>query len=178
MWLQFLELAALVHSNCWWCRCGCPQFSLWNTPNKHIRVHASKRRWAMWESFWVSMINGIRASFGWRMERFKATWKSDVWTDSQAACGANDDPATLLDTRYLENPLALNSERVIWLEAIEIADPYYSIPKYAGECHFFRWPFAKFLLEKFGCLYQPIFFDWVLLWMTCQKGRKRPLGFR
>ena len=103
------------------------------------------------------------------------TWKTDVWTDSHSMRPDND-PATLLDTRYLENPVQLKGRGYLG-GGHRNADPYYSIPNMQVNAHFFNGPLRVSSLRSLGS-YTTIFSIESFMDELAEKAGKDPLEFR
>jgi CO/xanthine dehydrogenase Mo-binding subunit len=144
-----------------------------NYPNKHIRVQWSREDEHMWDPFGSAMIMELEASLG-EDGKIKA-WKSDVWTDSHSM-RPNDDSATLLDTRYLENPIELKARGYL-AGGHRNADPYYSIPNMQVNAHYFDGPLRVSSLRSLGA-YTTIFSIESFMDELAKKAGKDPLEFR
>ena len=144
-----------------------------NYPSKHIRVQWSREDEHAWDPFGSAMIMELEASLG-EDGKIKA-WKSDVWTDSHSM-RPNNDPATLLDTRYLEDPIELESRGYL-AGGHRNADPYYSIPNMQVNAHFFDGPLRVSSLRSLGS-YTTIFSIESFMDALAEKAGKDPLEFR
>jgi len=144
-----------------------------NYPRKHIRVQWSREDEHTWDPFGTAMIMELEASLG---EDGKIiAWKSEVWTDSHSM-RPNDEPATLLDTRYLENPIELKSRGYLG-GGHRNADPYYSIPNMQVNAHYFDGPLRVSSLRSLGS-YTNIFSIESFMDELAEKAGKDPLEFR
>jgi CO/xanthine dehydrogenase Mo-binding subunit len=144
-----------------------------NYPNKHIRVQWSREDEHAWDPFGTAMIMELEASLG-EDGKIKA-WKSDVWTDSHSM-RPNNDAATLLDTRYLENPIELKARGYL-AGGHRNADPYYSIPNMQVNAHYFDGPLRVSSLRSLGS-YTTIFSIESFMDALAEKAGKDPLEFR
>ena len=88
----------------------------------------------------------------------------------------NDEAATLLDARYLENPVELKSRGYLG-GGHRNADPYYSIPNIQVNAHFFDGPLRVSSLRSLGS-YTTIFAIESFIDELAEKAGKDPLEFR
>lgn len=144
-----------------------------NYPQKHIRVEWNRQDEHSWDPFGTAMIMELEASLD-EDGRIK-TWKSDVWTDSHSM-RPNDEAATLLDARYLENPFELKSRGYLG-GGHRNADPYYSIPNMQVNAHYFDGPLRVSSLRSLGS-YTTIFAIESFMDDLAEKAGKDPLEFR
>jgi len=142
-------------------------------PGKHIRVQWSRHDEHTWDPYGTAMIMELEASLD-ANGKIK-TWKTDVWTDSHSMRPDND-PATLLDTRYLENPVQLKGRGYLG-GGHRNADPYYSIPNMQVNAHFFNGPLRVSSLRSLGS-YTTIFSIESFMDELAEKAGKDPLEFR
>ncbi|MDI1322685.1 MAG: molybdopterin-dependent oxidoreductase [Algoriphagus sp.] len=142
-------------------------------PGKHIRVQWSRQDEHYWDPYGSAMIMELEASLD-ENGRIKA-WKSEVWTDSHSM-RPNNDPATLLDSRYLENPVELKDRGYLG-GGHRNADPYYSIPNMQVNAHFFDGPLRVSSLRSLGS-YTTIFSIESFMDELAEKAGKDPLEFR
>ncbi|WP_339705908.1 molybdopterin cofactor-binding domain-containing protein [Algoriphagus aquimarinus] len=142
-------------------------------PGKHIRVQWSRQDEHTWDPYGTAMIMELEASLD-ANGKIK-TWKTDVWTDSHSMRPDND-PATLLDTRYLENPVQLKGRGYLG-GGHRNADPYYSIPNMQVNAHFFNGPLRVSSLRSLGS-YTTIFSIESFMDELAEKAEKDPLEFR
>ncbi|WP_339758038.1 xanthine dehydrogenase family protein molybdopterin-binding subunit [Algoriphagus aquimarinus] len=142
-------------------------------PGKHIRVQWSRQDEHTWDPYGTVMIMELEASLD-ANGKIK-TWKTDVWTDSHSMRPDND-PATLLDTRYLENPVQLKGRGYLG-GGHRNADPYYSIPNMQVNAHFFDGPLRVSSLRSLGS-YTTIFSIESFMDELAEKAGKDPLKFR
>lgn len=142
-------------------------------PGKHIRVQWSRQDEHDWDPYGSAMIMAVEASLD-DDGKIKA-WKSDVWTDSHSM-RPNHDPATLLDSQYLENPVELK-DRGYLAGGHRNADPYYSIPNLQLNAHYFDGPLRVSSLRSLGS-YTTIFSIESFMDELAEKAGKDPLEFR
>ncbi|SFB52342.1 xanthine dehydrogenase family protein molybdopterin-binding subunit [Algoriphagus aquimarinus] len=142
-------------------------------PGKHIRVQWSRQDEHTWDPYGTAMIMELEASLD-ANGKIK-TWKTDVWTDSHSIRPDND-PATLLDTRYLENPVQLKGRGYLG-GGHRNADPYYNIPNMQVNAHFFNGPLRVSSLRSLGS-YTTIFSIESFMDELAEKAGKDPLEFR
>ncbi len=142
-------------------------------PGKHIRVQWSRQDEHTWDPYGTAMIMELEASLD-ANGKIK-TWKTDVWTDSHSM-RPDKDPATLLDTRYLENPVQLKGRGYLG-GGHRNADPYYSIPNMQVNAHFFNGPLRVSSLRSLGS-YTTIFSIESFMDELAEKAGKDPLEFR
>lgn len=142
-------------------------------PGKHIRVQWSRQDEHTWDPYGTAMIMELEASLD-ANGKIK-TWKTDVWTDSHSMRPDND-PATLLDTRYLENPVQLKGRGYLG-GGHRNADPYYSIQNMQVNAHFFNGPLRVSSLRSLGS-YTTIFSIESFMDELAEKAGKDPLEFR
>lgn len=142
-------------------------------PGKHIRVQWSRQDEHAWDPYGTAMIMELEASLD-DVGKIK-TWKSEVWTDSHSQ-RPNNDPATLLDTRYLENPIQLTGRGYL-SGGHRNADPYYSIPNMQVNAHYFDGPLRVSSLRSLGS-YTTIFSIESFMDQLAEKAGKDPLEFR
>ncbi|WP_296701898.1 molybdopterin cofactor-binding domain-containing protein [Algoriphagus sp.] len=142
-------------------------------PGKHIRVQWSRNDEHTWEPYGTAMIMEMEASLD---DQGKITaWKSDVWTDSHSL-RPDSDPATLLDTRYLENPVQLKGRGYLG-GGHRNADPYYDFPNMQVNAYFFEGPLRVSSLRSLGA-YSNIFAIESFMDELAEKGDKDPIEFR
>lgn len=141
-------------------------------PGKTIRVQWSRNDEHTWEPFGTAMIMEMQASL---IEGKITAWKSDIWTDSHSV-RPNKDPATLLDTRYLENPIPL-TQRGYLGGGHRNADPYYSIPTMQVNAHYFDGPLRVSSLRSLGS-YGNIFAIECFMDELAKKAGEDPFEFR
>ena len=142
-------------------------------PNRHIRVQWSRQDENCWEPFGSAMVMELEASLD--SEGMIKAWKSEVWTDSHSL-RPDSDPATLLDTRYLESPRQLRGRGYLG-GGHRNADPYYSIPNMQVNAHFFDGPLRVSSLRSLGS-YMTIFSIESFMDELAEKAGKDPLEFR
>lgn len=142
-------------------------------PKKHVRVQWSRQDDHSWDPFGTAMIMEVEASLD-DAGKIK-TWKSEVWTDSHSQ-RPNNDPATLLDTRYLENPIQLTARGYLG-GGYRNADPYYSIPNMQVNAHYFDGPLRVSSLRSLGA-YMTIFSIESFMDQLAAMAGKDPLEFR
>ncbi|MBN3519767.1 xanthine dehydrogenase family protein molybdopterin-binding subunit [Algoriphagus lutimaris] len=142
-------------------------------PGKHVRVQWSRTDEHTWEPYGTAMIMKMVASMD---NQGKITaWKSDVWTDTHSM-RPNRDPATLLNTRYLEDPIPL-TQRGYLGGGHRNADPYYAFPKMQVNAHFFNGPLRVSSLRSLGS-YGNIFAIESFMDELAGKANKNPFEFR
>lgn len=142
-------------------------------PGKHIRVQWSRQDEHAWDPYGTAMIMELEASLD-DAGKIK-TWESAVWTDSHSQ-RPNNDPATLLDTRYLENPIKLTARGYLG-GGHRNADPYYSIPNMQVNAHYFDGPLRVSSLRSLGA-YTTIFSIESFMDQLAEMAGKDPLEFR
>ncbi|WBL44582.1 molybdopterin-dependent oxidoreductase [Algoriphagus halophytocola] len=142
-------------------------------PNKPIRVQWSRQDENCWEPFGSAMIMELEARLS-SNGKIQA-WKSEVWTDSHSL-RPDRDPATLLDTRYLEPARSLRGRGYLG-GGHRNADPYYSIPNMQVNAHFFDGPLRVSSLRSLGS-YTTIFSIESFMDELAEKAGKDPLEFR
>lgn len=140
---------------------------------KHIRVQWSRQDEHSWDPYGSAMIMELEASLG-EDGKIK-TWKSDVWTDSHSM-RPNNNPATLLDSQYLENPVELE-DRGYLAGGQRNADSYYTIPNMQVNAHYFDGPLRVSSLRSLGS-YTTIFSIESFMDQLAEKAGKDPLEFR
>lgn len=142
-------------------------------PGKHVRVQWSRTDEHTWEPYGTAMIMKMEASLD---HQGKITaWKSEVWTDTHSM-RPNRDPATLLDTRYLEDPIPL-TQRGYLGGGHRNADPYYAFPNMQVNAHFFNGPLRVSSLRSLGS-YGNIFAIESFMDELAEKANKNPFAFR
>ncbi|WP_416866456.1 MAG: molybdopterin cofactor-binding domain-containing protein [Imperialibacter sp.] len=142
-------------------------------PGKHVRVQWSRTDEHSWDPFGSAMIMEVEASLN--AEGKITGWKSDVWTDSHS-CRPNGDAGTLLDARYITNPVQMKSRGYLG-GGHRNADPYYAIPNMQVNAHFFDGPLRVSSLRSLGA-YTNIFAIECLMDELAEKVGKDPLDFR
>ncbi|MBN7815819.1 xanthine dehydrogenase family protein molybdopterin-binding subunit [Algoriphagus pacificus] len=142
-------------------------------PGKHIRVQWSREDEHTWEPYGSSMILDLKA--GLDSQGKIQTWTTDVWTDTHSM-RPDSDPATLLDTRYLESPAQLKGRGYLG-GGHRNADPYYSIPNMQVNAHFFNGPLRVSSLRSLGS-YGTIFSIESFMDELAEKEGKDPIEFR
>lgn len=142
-------------------------------PGKHVRVQWSRQDEHTWEPYGTAMIMEMEASLD---ESGKiSAWKSDIWTDSHSM-RPDSDPATLIDARYLENPVQLRGRGYLG-GGHRNADPYYPIPNLQVNAHFFDGPLRISSLRSLGS-YANIFAIESFMDELASKAGKDPIDFR
>ncbi|WOK04490.1 molybdopterin cofactor-binding domain-containing protein [Imperialibacter roseus] len=142
-------------------------------PGKYVRVQWSRTDEHTWEPYGSAMIMEVEASLD--AEGKITGWKSDVWTDSHS-CRPNGDAGTLLDARYITNPVQMKSRGYL-AGGHRNADPYYAIPNMQVNAHFFDGPLRVSSLRSLGA-YTTIFAIECLMDELAEKAGKDPLDFR
>ncbi|MEN2282660.1 molybdopterin cofactor-binding domain-containing protein [Algoriphagus sp. SE2] len=142
-------------------------------PEKHIRVQWSREDEHIWEPYGSAMMMELEAELD---NNGKInTWISNVWTDTHSM-RPDSDPATLLDTRYLESPMQLKGRGYLG-GGHRNADPYYSIPNMQVNAHFFDGPLRVSSLRSLGA-YTTIFSIESFMDELAEKAGKDPIEFR
>jgi nicotinate dehydrogenase subunit B len=142
-------------------------------PGKHVRVQWSRTDEHTWEPYGSAMLMEVEASLD--AEGKITAWKSDVWTDSHS-CRPNGDAGTLLDARYITNPVQMKSRGYL-AGGHRNADPYYSIPNMQVNAHFFDGPLRVSSLRSLGA-YTTIFSIESFMDELAENAGKDPLEFR
>ena len=142
-------------------------------PGKHVRVQWSRTDEHSWDPFGSAMIMEVEASLD--AEGKISAWKSDVWTDSHS-CRPNGDAGTLLDARYITNPVQMKSRGYLG-GGHRNADPYYSIPNMQVNASFFDGPLRVSSLRSLGA-YATIFSIESFMDELAEKVGKDSLDFR
>jgi CO/xanthine dehydrogenase Mo-binding subunit len=142
-------------------------------PGKHIRVQWSRRDENSWEPYGSAIIAELEASLN-ESGKIEA-WKSDIWTDSHST-RPNKDPGTLLVARHLENPLDMQS-RGYRGGGHRNGDPYYHIPNFQLNAHFYDGPLRVSSLRSLGA-FANIFAIESFMDELAEKAGKDPLDFR
>ncbi|WP_339878197.1 molybdopterin cofactor-binding domain-containing protein [uncultured Algoriphagus sp.] len=142
-------------------------------PGKHIRVQWSRQNEHSWDPYGSAMIMELEASLD-EAGTIK-TWKSDVWTDSHSM-RPDSDPATLLNTRYLNPPAQLKGRGYLG-GGHRNADPYYNIPTMQVNAHFFDGPLRVSSLRSLGS-YTNVFSIESFMDELAEKAEMDPLEFR
>ena len=142
-------------------------------PGKHIRVQWSRADENSWEPYGSAIIAEIEASLT-ESGKIEA-WKSDIWTDSHST-RPNSDPGTLLVARHLENPMDMQS-RGYRGGGHRNGDPYYHIPNFQLNAHFYDGPFRVSSLRSLGA-FANIFAIESFMDELADKAGKDPLDFR
>ncbi len=115
-------------------------------PGQHIRVQWSREDENTWEPYGSAMQMELEAGLD---ESGKINyWKSDVWTDTHSL-RPNKEAATLLAARYLETPFRVESRGYLG-GGYRNADPYYAIPNFQVDAHFFDGPLRVSSLRSLG----------------------------
>ncbi len=142
-------------------------------PGKHVKVQWSRQDEHTWEPYGTAMIMEMEASLD---ESGKITaWKSDIWTDSHSM-RPDSDPATLLDTRYLEEPRQLRGRGYLG-GGHRNADPYYPFQNLQINAHFFDGPLRVSSLRSLGS-YANIFAIESFMDELAEKAAIDPVEFR
>jgi nicotinate dehydrogenase subunit B len=142
-------------------------------PGKHVRVQWSRTDEHTWEPYGSAMIMEVEASLD--AEGKITGWKSNVWTDSHS-CRPNGDAGTLLDARYINDPVQMKSRGYL-AGGHRNADPYYSIPNMQVNASFFDGPLRVSSLRSLGA-YTTIFSIESFMDELAEKAGKDPLEFR
>ncbi|EAZ79917.1 xanthine dehydrogenase family protein molybdopterin-binding subunit [Algoriphagus machipongonensis] len=142
-------------------------------PGKHVRVQWSRQDEHTWEPYGTAMIMEMEASLD--DQGRISTWKSDIWTDSHSL-RPDRDPATLIDARYLENPVQLKGRGYLG-GGHRNADPYYSFPNMQVNAHFFDGPLRISSLRSLGS-YSNIFAIESFMDELAEKAGIDPFEFR
>jgi len=142
-------------------------------PGKHVRVQWSRTDEHTWDPYGSAMIMEVEASLN--AEGKITGWKSDVWTDSHS-CRPNGDAGTLLDARYIINPMQMKSRGYLG-GGHRNADPYYAIPNMQVNANFFDGPLRVSSLRSLGA-YTTIFAIESFMDELAEKAGKDPLDFR
>ncbi|MEQ9378234.1 MAG: molybdopterin-dependent oxidoreductase [Imperialibacter sp.] len=142
-------------------------------PGKHVRVQWSRTDEQTWEPYGSAMIMEVEASLD--ASGNISAWKSDVWTDSHS-CRPNGDAGTLLDARYINDPVQMKSRGYLG-GGHRNADPYYSTPNMQVNAFFFDGPLRVSSLRSLGA-YTTIFSIESFMDELAEKAAKDPLDFR
>ncbi|MEQ8533892.1 MAG: molybdopterin-dependent oxidoreductase, partial [Imperialibacter sp.] len=142
-------------------------------PGKHVRVQWSRTDEHTWEPYGSAMIMEVEASLD--ASGNISAWKSDVWTDSHS-CRPNGDAGTLLDARYINDPVQMKSRGYLG-GGHRNADPYYSTPNMQVNAFFFDGPLRVSSLRSLGA-YTTIFSIESFMDELAEKAGKDPLDFR
>ncbi|MEQ9101545.1 MAG: molybdopterin-dependent oxidoreductase [Imperialibacter sp.] len=142
-------------------------------PGKHVRVQWSRTDEQTWEPYGSAMIMKVEASLD--ASGNISAWKSDVWTDSHS-CRPNGDAGTLLDARYINDPVQMKSRGYLG-GGHRNADPYYSTPNMQVNAFFFDGPLRVSSLRSLGA-YTTIFSIESFMDELAEKAGKDPLVFR
>ncbi|MEQ8811173.1 MAG: xanthine dehydrogenase family protein molybdopterin-binding subunit, partial [Imperialibacter sp.] len=142
-------------------------------PGKHVRVQWSRTDEQTWEPYGSAMIMEVEASLD--ASGNISAWKSDVWTDSHS-CRPNGDAGTLLDARYINDPVQMKSRGYLG-GGHRNADPYYSTPNMQVNAFFFDGPLRVSSLRSLGA-YTTIFSIESFMDELAEKAGKDPLDFR
>ncbi len=142
-------------------------------PGKHVRVQWSRSDEYAWDPYGSAIIGELEASLD--ANGRIAAWKSDIWTDSHST-RPNSDPATLLAARHVENPTPLTSRGYLG-GGHRNGDPYYSIPNFQLNAHFFDGPLRVSSLRSLGA-YANIFVIESFMDELAEKAGTDPIDFR
>ncbi len=142
-------------------------------PGKHVRVQWSRADEHTWDPYGSAMIMEVEASLD--AEGKITAWKSDVWTDSHS-CRPNGDAGTLLDARYISDPMPMKSRGYL-AGGHRNADPYYAISNMQVNAHYFDGPLRVSSLRSLGA-YATIFSIESFMDELAEKAGKDPLDFR
>jgi len=142
-------------------------------PGKYIRVQWSRNDENSWEPYGSAMIMELEASLD-ETGRIDG-WRTDVWTDAHST-RPNNDPGTLLTSRYLESPKSMNGRGYLG-GGHRNADPYYTIPNMQVNAHYFDGPLRVSSLRSLGA-YANIFAIESFMDELAEKAGKDSMEFR
>lgn len=142
-------------------------------PGKHIRVRWSREDENSWEPYGSAMIMEIEA--GLDASGKIISWKGDIWSDSHST-RPNNDGATVLTTRYIDNPRNMTSRGYLG-GGHRNGDPYYDFPNMQINAHFFEGPLRVSSLRSLGA-FANIFAIESCMDELAKVAGKDPLDFR